>query len=61
MADIPEFARKRFCRRTGVNSNHEQIDASVWKMHLRSLRQDRQRELALAQMGPAIFKHLVSF
>lgn len=60
MADVPEFARRRFCKRTGISLSDEQIDATVWKTYLRSVRHERQCELTLAQMGPAIFKHSVS-
>ena len=61
MADLPEFARSRFSKRTGISLSDEKIDAAVWKTYLRSLRHERQSEVTLAQMGPAIFKHSVSF
>jgi hypothetical protein len=61
MQDIPEFARSRLCKRMGISSASEEIDAEAWSQYLRSLRHERQCELLNAQMGSPVFKHPVSF
>lgn len=52
IADVPEFARIRFCQKADIRPSDLQIDASVWKKHLRVFQEERICEFGLAQEGP---------